>query len=61
MLQSTTDGQRLRELTLAFRREMDTAIGRQPRAECELQPELPPEPTGRDKEREPYADIVGTC
>jgi len=46
MLQSTTNGQRLRELTLAFRREMDTAIGRQPRAECVLQPELPPEPTG---------------
>ena len=61
MLQSTTNSQPLHELALALRREMDTAIGRQPRAECELQPELPPEPTGRDKERDPYADIVGTC
>ena len=61
MLQSTTNGQRLRELTLALRRGMDTAIERQPRAECELPQELPPKPTGRDEEHDPYADIVGTC
>jgi len=51
MLQSTTNGQRLRELTLALRRGMDTAIERQPRAECELPQELAPEPTSEDKAR----------
>jgi hypothetical protein len=61
MLQSTTNSQRPRELASASRREMETAIGRQPRTKCELPQELPPELTSRDKEHDPYADIVGTC
>ena len=41
------------------------AIGQQLRAEFELPQALPPEPSARlirkDKEHDPYADIVGTC
>ena len=41
------------------------AIGQQLRIECELPQELPPELSAllahRDKERDRYADIVGTC
>lgn len=62
MLLSTTNSQRPRELALALRREMETAIGQQLRTECELPQELPPELKSKeDKEHDPYADIVGTC
>jgi hypothetical protein len=42
------------------------AIGQQLRLECELPQELSPELTGllttpKDRENDPYADIVGTC
>ena len=51
---------------LALRREMQTAIGQQLRAECELPQEMSPEltalqTTAKDRENDPYADIVGTC
>ena len=51
---------------LAFRRDMQTAIGRQLRAEFELPQELSPEVAApligpKDRENDPYADIVGTC
>ena len=44
---------------------MQMAMGQQLRDECELPQELPPELPARlirkDKEHDPYADIVGTC
>ena len=43
---------------LAMRRE---AIGQQLRLERELPKELPPELIRRDKEHDPYYDVVGTC
>jgi hypothetical protein len=50
---------------MTLRREMQMAIGQQLRDECELPQELPPELPVRlirkDKEHDPYADIVGTC
>jgi len=50
---------------LALRQEMQMAIGQQLRIECELPQELPPELSALlahgDKERDRYADIVGTC
>jgi hypothetical protein len=50
---------------LAWHRELLTAIGQHRRAECELPLELSPEltalPTQKDRENDPYADIVGTC
>ena len=51
---------------LASRREMQTAIGQQLRAEFELPQELSPELAAplispKDRESDPYADIVGTC
>jgi hypothetical protein len=49
----------------ALRREMQIAIGRQLRVEWELPRESPPELkrllADRDKEADPYADIIGTC
>jgi hypothetical protein len=57
----TLNTQHPREWELALRREMQMAIGQQLRNECELPQELPPKPTSRDKEHDPYADIVGTC
>jgi hypothetical protein len=38
---------------------MERAIRRVP--QTELPNELPPEPTSKDKEDDPYAQIVGTC
>jgi hypothetical protein len=51
---------------LGFRREMQTAIGQQLRAESELPQELSPELAAplirpKDRENDPYADILGTC
>ena len=45
---------------------MQTAIGQQLRAEFELPQELSPELAApligpKDRENDPYADIVGTC
>jgi hypothetical protein len=41
------------------------AIGRQLSIECKVPQELPPKLTApliqKDKEHDPYADIVGTC
>jgi hypothetical protein len=62
---STFDTQHPRKWALALRREMQTAIGQELRAECEVPRELPPKLatllTRRDREDDPYADIVGTC
>jgi hypothetical protein len=48
-----------------FRREMQMAIGQQLRNKYELPLELTPELstrlTRKDKEHDPYAEIVGTC
>jgi hypothetical protein len=57
MPQSTLNTQRPREWELALRREMQMGIGQQ------LRKELPPELTSKvkDKEHDPYAEIVGTC
>ena len=64
MLRATPNTQDPRK-GLTLRREMQMAIGQQLRVECELPPELPPKPTAlpirKDGERDPYADIVGTC
>jgi hypothetical protein len=50
---------------LALRREKHMAIGQQLRVECELPQELPAALSAslikKDKEHDPYADIVGTC
>jgi hypothetical protein len=59
MPRSTLNTQHPREWELALRREMLMAIGLQFRTECELPNKLPPEP--KDKEDDPYAQIVGTC
>jgi transposase len=61
MPQSTLSTRHPRERELALRREMLMAIGQHLRTECELPQELPPQLTSKDKEDEPYADIVGTC
>ena len=61
MPRSTLNTRHPREWELALRREMLMAIGLQFRTECELPNELPPEPTSKDKEDDPYAQIVGTC
>jgi hypothetical protein len=59
MVQSTSKHRT--EWALAMR-----AIGQQLRLECELPQELSPELTAllttpKDRENDPYADIVGTC
>jgi hypothetical protein len=59
MLQSATNSQHPHKWEFALRPEMQMAIGRQLGAEWELP--LPPALTSRDKEHDPYADIVGTC
>jgi hypothetical protein len=61
MARSTSNTQPGRKWALALRREMQTAIGQQFRAEYELPQELTALPTRGDKENDPYADIVGTC
>jgi hypothetical protein len=65
MPRSTLDTQHPRKWALALRREMQKAIGQQLRAERgvsrELQPNLATLLTRRDREDDPYADIVGTC
>jgi hypothetical protein len=65
MLRSTTDTQHPRKWADALRREMQMAIGQQLRDEYELPQELTPELSTplirKDKEHDPYADIVGTC
>jgi hypothetical protein len=61
---STANTQYPRKRGLALRRETQIAIGQQPRVECELLQEMPPELPPlirRDKEHDPYADIAGTC
>ena len=63
MLRSTS--QYPTKWALAMRREMQIAIEQQFRLEGELPEELPPELTAlldrRDKEHDPYYDVVGTC
>ena len=65
MPRSTLDSQHPRKWALALRREKQTAIGQQLRAEREVSRELPLKLatllTCRDREDDPYADIVGTC
>jgi hypothetical protein len=65
MLRSTSNIHRPAEWAIALRREMQTVIGRQLRAEWKLPRELPPELrtvlADRDENHDPYADIVGTC
>jgi hypothetical protein len=49
----------------ALRREMQIAIAQQLRVEWELPRELPSKVrtllADKDKEHDPYADIIGTC
>ena len=65
MLRSTPNTQHPRKCADALRREMQVAIGQQLPDEYELPKELKPELSARlirkDKEHDPYADIVGTC
>jgi len=65
MLRATPNTQHPRKWAMALHREMQMAIGQQLRDEHGLQQELPPELSARlirkDKEHDPYADIVGTC
>jgi hypothetical protein len=66
MLRSTLNNTRhLPKWAMALRREMQMAIGRQLSIECKVSQELPPKLTAlltqKDKEHDPYADIVGTC
>jgi hypothetical protein len=66
MLRSTPNNTRhLPKWAIAFRREMQMAIGRQLSIECKVPQELPPKLTAlliqEGKEHNPYADIVGTC
>ena len=65
MLRPTSDNQCPRKWAVALRREMQMAIEHQLRDEYELPKELPTELSARlirrDKEHDPYADIVGTC
>jgi hypothetical protein len=63
MLRSTTDTEHRRKW--ADTREMQMAIGQQRRDKNDLPQELTPELSTplirKDKEHDPYADIVGTC
>ena len=63
MVRSTS--QHRTKWALAMRRERQIAIGQQLRLERELPKELPPELAllliRRDKEHDPYYDVVGTC
>ena len=65
MVRSTTNSQHPLKWALALRREMQMTIGQRLRAEWELPREVPPELTPlltpRDRENDPYADVVGTC
>jgi hypothetical protein len=65
MLRSTPDTQHPRKWADASCREMRMAIGQQLRDKNELPHELTPELstrlTRKDKEHDPYADVVGTC
>jgi hypothetical protein len=60
MPRSTLNTPHHREWELALRRETLMAIGLQLRTKCELPNELPPEPTSKDKEDDPYKQIVGS-
>ena len=65
MLRSTPNTQHPRKWADALRREMQMVIGQQLRGKYELPQEPTPELSTRlirkDKEHDPYADIVGTC
>jgi hypothetical protein len=65
MLRATPNTQHPRKWAMALHREMQMAIGQQLRDEHGLRQELAPELSARlirkDKEHDPYADIVGTC
>jgi hypothetical protein len=61
MLRATPDTQHSPKWALTLRREMQMAIGQQLRVECELPPKPAALPIRKDGERDPYADIVGTC
>jgi hypothetical protein len=64
MPRSTSNAQHPHKWALAMRREMQKAIGQQLRGEWEVPRELPPKLAKlltRDREDDPYADIVGTC
>jgi hypothetical protein len=65
MPQSTPNIQYPRKWALALRRELLMAIGQELRVECALPEDLTPELTAllprRDRDDDPYADVVGTC
>jgi hypothetical protein len=65
MLRSTPNSQHPRKWADALRREMGNGDRRQLQDEYELPQELTPELSTplirKDKEHDPYADIVGTC
>jgi hypothetical protein len=65
MLRSTPNTQHPGKWAATLRRDMQMAIGQQPRDKYELPQEPTPELSTRlmreDKEHDPYADIVGTC
>jgi hypothetical protein len=65
MLRLTPSTQHSRKWADALRREMQMAIGQQLRDKYEVPQELTPQastpPIRKDKENDPYADIVGTC
>jgi hypothetical protein len=65
MLRSPSNTDQSLKWAAALRREMQIAIGRQLRVEWELPRDLPPEVrmllADKDKERDQYANIIGTC
>ena len=60
MLRATPDTQHSPKWALTASRDA-MAIGQQLRVECELPPKPAALPIRKDGERDPYADIVGTC
>jgi hypothetical protein len=65
MPRSTSNTSRPAKWAVALRREVQIAIGRQLGVEQELPQDVPPELktvlADKDKEHDPYANIVGTC
>jgi hypothetical protein len=65
MLRTTSKTHQPRKWADALRRETQMAIGQQLRDRYEVPQELTPELSTplirKDKEHDPYADIVGTC
>jgi hypothetical protein len=65
MLRTTNKTHQPPKWAVVLRRKMQMAIGNQLRIECELPKELTPELrtllTDKEKEHDPYSDIIGTC